>query len=125
VRKSFLLWVAGLLLGSGLIVAYPLARWGTAEVIWAVIIGAVLSTANAIAGFSTIAYAFGRSSSTFLKVVLGGMGVRMLALLGAVLGCLFWLRMHTLALTLSLLGFYAIFLALELMFIQKFFEKRT
>jgi hypothetical protein len=107
--------------GAGL---YPLMRWGTPEILWAVAAGAVLSTLNAVAGYLMIDYGFQRSYTTFLKMVIGGMGVRLAIMLGAMLGLIMVAHMHTLALTLSLLGFYAVYLGLEVVFIQRLFDAK-
>jgi hypothetical protein len=107
--------------GAGL---YPLMHWGTPEIVWAVTAGAVLSTLNAVAGYLMIDYGFQRSYTTFLKMVIGGMGVRLAILLGSMLVLIMVAHMHTLALTLSLLGFYTIYLGLEVVFIQRLFDAK-
>lgn len=99
--------------------AYPLIRFGTHDVILAAALGALLSTVNVLLGFLAIEYAFNKSYTVFLKAVFGGMGVRMLLLLGAMLLLILVFRVHTLALMVSLLGFYAIYLVLEVLFIQR------
>lgn len=101
--------------------AYPLFHWGTPEILVGAATGAVLSTLNAVAGFLMIEYGFRRSYTTFLKMVIGGMGVRLAVMLGAMLVLILVAHMHTLALTLSLLGFYTVFLALEIGFLQRSF----
>ena len=99
--------------------AYPLWLYGTADVAVAVGVGAALSTVNVLIGFLTIEYAFERSYTTFLKAVLGGMGVRMLVMLGATALLITVGRLHALALTLSLLALYLVYMILEILFIQR------
>jgi len=99
--------------------AYPLWLYGTADVAVAVGVGAALSTVNVLIGFLTIEYAFERSYTTFLKAVLGGMGVRMLVMLGATALLITVGRLHALALTVSLLAFYLVYMILEILFIQR------
>jgi hypothetical protein len=99
--------------------AYPLSRYGSPEVISAVVAGALLSTVNVLLGFFAIEYAFDKSYTVFLKAVLGGMGLRMMLLLGALIVLILVFHMHTLALTISLLTLYVIYLVLEILFIQK------
>ncbi len=99
--------------------AYPLSRFGSPEVIKASIVGALLSTVNVLLGFLSIEYAFDKSYSTFLKAVLGGMGIRMLLMLGAMIVLILVFHMHTVALTVSLLSLYVVYLFLEILFIQK------
>jgi hypothetical protein len=111
--------VAVTLLAVSAVAAYPLSRYGTPEVIGAVAIGALLSTVNVLLGYLAIEYAFEKSYTVFLKAVLGGMSLRMLFLLGMMTLLITVFRMHTLALTISLLGLYMIYLILEILFIQK------
>jgi len=99
--------------------AFPLAAFGSDEIIAAAVAGALLSTTNIVAGFLAIEYSFERSYTTFLKVVLGGMGVRMLIMLVALAVLIKIFGFHAAALTISLLGFYAVYLVLEVLFIQK------
>ena len=105
--------------------AYPLLRFGSREVIIATIVGAILGTANVLAGYLAIEYSIGKSYSTFLRTVLGGMGLRMALLLGTLVVLIKLFGLHAVALTVSLLGFYAIFLALEVVFIQKRIDTRN
>lgn len=99
--------------------AYPLIKFGSPEIVQAAIAGATLATMNVLAGYAAVEYSFGKSTTTFFKYVLGGMGVRMfvLALLLAILIKAF--EFHTAALVGSLGILYAIYLALEVLFIQK------
>jgi hypothetical protein len=119
VDRRFPLRVGAALLIMALVAAYPLLRYGTGPVICAVLAGAALSTVNVLAGFLTIEYAFHRSYTTFLKAVLGGMGVRMALMLGALLVCILGFRLHTLAVTIGMMVPYSVFLVLEILFLQK------
>jgi hypothetical protein len=109
---------AALVVASGL-AAYPLVRFGSEQIIVASIAGAVLSTVNVLLGYAAIRYAIDKSYTTFLKAVLGGMGIRMVVMLGALVVLIRAFSFHAAALTTSLFGFYVIYLILEIMFIQK------
>jgi len=111
--------VAVVVLTVGLVVAYPLVRLHDPDILLAALAGCALSTLNALAGFLTIEIAFGKSYTAFLKAILGGMGARMLLLLVALTLLITVYRMHTVALTVSLLGFYVIYLVLEIVYLQK------
>jgi hypothetical protein len=111
--------VAIVLLGAAAVAAYPLVRFGGSDIACAAGAGALLSTLNVLAGFLTIEIAFGKSYTAFLKAVLGGMGVRMVLMLGALMLCITVLALHTVALTVSLLGFYVVYLVLEVLYLQK------
>ena len=116
---SFPLQVAGVLAAAALLLAYPLAVYATPDIRIAVAAGAVLSTVNVLLGYAAIQYAFHRSHTTFLKAVLGGMGLRMVLMLAALAGLIMLAGLPAVALTVSLMAFYAVFLVLELLFIQR------
>jgi len=119
IDRRFPLQVTAALLVLALVAAYPLLRYGNEAVIFAVLAGAALSTVNVLAGFLTIEFAFDRSYTTFLKAVLGGMGIRMALMLGALLVCILGFRLHTLAVTIGMMVPYSVFLVLEILFLQK------
>jgi hypothetical protein len=124
VDRRFPLQVGVALLMMALLAAYPLLRYGTEAVIFAVLAGAALSAVNVLAGFLTIEYAFDRSFTTFLKAVLGGMGIRMALMLGALLVCILGFRLHTFAVTIGMMVPYSVFLVLEVLFLQKKIQAR-
>lgn len=119
IDKKFPAQVLGILVLVFALAAYPLWRFSSSDVMVAIAIGAGLSTLNVLAGFLAIEYSFGRSHTTFLKVVLGGMGVRMAFLLGAILVLIKLAGVNTVALTSSLFCFYVIFIVLEIAFIKR------
>jgi len=82
-------------------------------------IGAALSTINVIAGYLAIEYSIDKSYTTFLKAVLGGMGIRMAVMLGMLVLLIKGVGMHAVALTTSVLVSYAVYLVIEIVFIQK------
>jgi hypothetical protein len=101
-----------------LIAAYPLLKFGSREVVIAAAAGALLSTINVLLGYAAIEYAHDKSDTTFMKAVLGGMAVRMALMLGTLLICIKLIGLHAVALTVSLLILYVIYLVLEVLFIQ-------
>ena len=117
--------VLATLVASAGLSAYPLWKFGSAEIIKGVAMGALLSTINVLAGYATIEYSFTKSYNTFLKAVLGGMGVRMAFVLVVLLLFIKVFEFHTAALVSSLLGFYVIFLVLEVVFIQRKLTQRN
>ena len=118
VDKQFPLQIAVLFIGTLLLAAIPLARAGT-DVLLAVVVGAVLSTLNVLAGFLAIEYSIGKSYTTLLKFVLGGMGIRMMATLGVLILLIKFSGLHITALVVSVLSFYVIYLVMEVLYVQK------
>jgi hypothetical protein len=125
IRSSFLLQVGSAVLIVWGIAAYPLWAHGSADVVTGAILGTILSVLNVSAGMYSASMAMRKSYSTFLKVVLGGMAARMSILLAAFFVLIRVYGVHTLALTISLLGFYLIFLMLEIREIQKMVEEKN
>lgn len=123
--KRFALQVAVTLGVSTAIAVWPLMRYATQDVIVAVVTGAALSTVNVLAGFMAIQLTFHRSYTTFLKAVLGGMGIRMAIMLGMLLVLILVAHMHAVALTVTLVGCSMIYLVLEIFALQKMMEAKN
>lgn len=119
IGKNFPVQVVGVLCVASLVAAYPLAHYGSRETVIAAVVGALLSTVNVLAGFLTIEYSFDKSHTTFLKAVLGGMGVRMAVLLGALIFSIKVVELEVVPLTITLLSFYLVYLGMEILYLQK------
>jgi hypothetical protein len=117
--KAFPVQILIVLMVLGALAVYPLARYGSREIVEAAVAGALLATANVMAGFLSIEYGFEKSYTTFLKIVLGGMGIRMLVVLVVMLVLLLVFHLQAVAFVVSLLGCYLIFLVLEILYLQK------
>jgi hypothetical protein len=123
--KSFLKQVFYILAVTSVLGIYPLYKFGSVEIITAVVSGMALATFNIFLGYFSIELAFKKSTTKFLKVILGGMGIRLLILLSAMVFFIKVLNFHTLAFTITLLGFYAIYLVIEILFIDKKIRLKT
>ena len=122
---SFPRQIAVVVILSALLSAYPLFAFASAEVVRACVAGVLISLANVLAGYAAIEYSIDKSYTVFLKAVLGGMGVRMLVMLGVLLILIKVFHFQALPLVVSLMGFYILFLILEVMFMQKKLGKKT
>lgn len=109
----------GVVLIVGLLVGTIPAIQAGDDALTALIVGAVLSALNVLAGFVAIEYAFDKSHETFLKAVIGGMGVRMVVMLSIIVLLIRVASMHVVALVVSVLAFYVVFLVIELLYIQR------
>jgi hypothetical protein len=118
-KGNFPAQVLLVIVSASVLLAWPLAVFASGEVRFAVAAGAALSTVNVMLGYAAIRYSFDRSHTTFLKAVLGGMGVRLLVMLGAFTALIMVFAVQAVALTVSLLAFYAVFMVLEIVFIQQ------
>ncbi len=123
--RKFAGQTVGVIVVVGAVASYPLLAFASREVVVAAAIGCSVSTLNALAGSLTMEYALDKPYTTFFKAVFGGMGARMLVLLGVLYLLIKVFDVHRVALTVSLLGFYVIFLALEVLSIQRKVEIRN
>lgn len=119
IDTRFPLQIAGTLAVAALLGGYPLLKYGSDEVVAGVLLGAGISTINVLLGFLAIEFAFNKSYTIFVRTVIGGMGVRLVIMLGLLALLIGIFHVHAFALALSLLGFYAVFLLLEVLFIQR------
>jgi len=116
---SFPRQIAVVVFLSAMLSVYPLFAYASAEVIRAFIAGVMISVANVLAGYAAIEYSIDKSYTVFLKAVLGGMGLRMLGMLTALMVLIEVFHFQAVPLVISLMGYYVLFLILEVMFMQK------
>ncbi|HLF13378.1 MAG TPA: hypothetical protein VI932_00630 [Bacteroidota bacterium] len=103
---------------------YPLEAWGPPGALSAAVAAGIMATVNVLAGYAAIEYSVSGSMNTFMKFVLGGMGVRLVVMTGALLLLIRVFGFHATALVASLGVFYVAYLALEVIFIQKKLNRR-
>lgn len=80
----------------------------------AALYGAAVATVNALAAFGVMRWAEGRPTGAFLTAVLGGMGLRMVGVLVAVVLAVTVFDLPRIALVASLFGHFVVFLVLEM-----------
>jgi len=115
----FLRWVCGwyaVLTTAGFLI---LSMMGGEEYSRSFLGGAAVSIANVLLGFLSVEFAFDKSHTVFLKIVLGGMGARLFLMALAVLVLIKGFGFDSLSLMFTLLGYYAVNLTLEIVFLQK------
>lgn len=98
--------------------AYPLVEYGSDDVQKAALAGGIIATLNILAGYAAIQYSVDRSMNTFMKYVLGGMGLRLALMAGLLVVLIGFFGYHPAALVASLGVFYIAYLVLEVIFIQ-------
>ena len=86
-----------------------------ARVRTAVAYGAGLAALNTLAAHAIVGWTERRSTKVFLGAVLGGMVGRIALLLAAVVAGVLGFRLPQLPLVVSLLGYFALFMVLELL----------
>lgn len=88
-------------------------------------VGLALSVLNAVAGTLSLAYAFDKSHTRFMVIVFLGMLARMGLLLAGLLVLIKLAGLHVLSLSVSLFGFYLIFLIMEILSLQRLAGRRS
>lgn len=111
------------LLVLAVVAALVAAGWpalpSDASVRWAVLGGATLAALNTILAYFLVVWSASRSTSVFMKAVLGGMVVRMGLMLAAVVAGVLVFDLPKVPLTISLLAFFVLFLVLELTILHR------
>ena len=107
------------LLLIGVLAVYPLYKVSDREVTVGFVTGGLISFINVLVGFFSIEYAFDKSNATFLKVILGGMGIRLLAIAALVFILIKVFDFHVFSLTASLFFFYFLFVIFEIVYVNK------
>jgi len=79
----------------------------------------VTAAANAVAAYALVRWSEHRPMRMFFRAILGGMAARMAVMLLAVLAGVRWLHLPPLPLVISLLGYFVLFLVMELAILQR------
>jgi hypothetical protein len=100
------------------IMAIPFYYLAEPVIVWGVLVGCILAAFCFATGFYAVCRSFQRSLRILMIVILGGMLVR-LVMLGAIFVLLVNLTsLHVTSFLVSLLGFYVVYLIIELYFVN-------
>lgn len=111
--------IAVVLIIVGAAGTYPLQQYASEQVRQGVLAGVGLSVVNILMGFAVIQFTMGRSYTTFIQIVLGGIAVRLFVMVGLLLFFVAVLKFHPVSMVGSLFVMYVIFLTLEVIYIHK------
>jgi len=114
----FLRLVAYLYAGASVTGYIVISRYGSHEALRSAVVADLASLVHLLLGYGAVEYSFGKSNITFLKIVLGGIGLRLFLLASLVLVLLRYYAFDPLSLTLSLLFFYVLNLILEIYLLE-------
>lgn len=90
-----------------------------------IIVGFLLGLLNVLIGYFFIEYGYNKSIAKFLKILVGGMGLRLLILISLLFFFIKYLNLHIFTFIISLFVFYVIFLIFELVYIEKRLNSKT
>ena len=101
------------------LIYYPISTVVDAVALRSIIAGGVLALFHLLFGYISVELGFDKKSTTFLKIVLGGMVVRLFLMAGIVFVMLKFFLFDPLSLMLSLLFYYMMNLVLEIYLLQR------
>ncbi|MBL0331936.1 MAG: hypothetical protein IPP08_12200 [Chlorobiota bacterium] len=107
-----------------LLLVYPLFAWTNPEQTKAIIASGIISFVNIFLGMLSIEFSMDKSTQVFMNSVFGGMVLRMFLVLG-VMFALILLGFDKLSLALSLMGFYVVYVIMEITYVVKELDKRN
>lgn len=115
----FIRWILLSFTAAGILTYYPISEFATPQIVRSIIAGGCMSFANILLGYIAIEIGFEQSHTMFLKIILGGMLIRLLLMWGVLLILIKTYGFHAASLMLSLLFFYIMTLVLEILYLQK------
>lgn len=118
-KKSLLLLSLCLLIGGA-----AFARWNSEEIRNAIVLGVAIAYANAVVGFVFLNWGIKQSQHIFFLSIYGGMIFRFLLIFSLLFILIGALQINQVALVLSLIAAYFLFLALEIYQVYKFSHTR-
>ncbi len=104
---------------TAVVTLYPISGLVDEEALRSIVAAEVISLFHLLFGYFTIEAGFERKNTTFLKIVLGGMVVRLFLMAGVVFLLLKIFHYDAFSLMFALLVFYVINLVLEIYLLQK------
>jgi len=109
--------VTVLFLGAG-VSLFPIFKIHDPEVTRSLILAPLVMGVNFAAGMFLIKKGFSASHATFMKVVFGGMGVRLLVLGAIIAAVIAHEKLNFMAFLIALLGYYIVFMFLEIWYVH-------
>jgi len=116
---SFVRLVGSCIAASIALAYYPLSAFASSDVLESVVAGGIAGFFNLVLGYVAVEIGFRKSNTTFLKIVLGGMVLRLLLMWGTLAVMLKYYHYHGASLMFTLLYMYILTLILEIAYLQK------
>lgn len=114
--------IAGVITGiAWVLIAIPLYLFADTQMIWGAISGFLFAAFCFTAGFYAICRSFHASFNSLMIAVFGGMLARLILIGVTFLLVVWWTSLHVTSFLFSLLGFYVLFLGIELYFVKQRF----
>src|SRR3990172_8237809 len=102
-----------------LVSIYPVSVYVSNNQFYSIISGYVIGLLNAIAGYKLNTIALTKSVKSFMVIVFGGMGLRMILIALIILILLYFVKLDEISLVASVFFFYILFVTIELFHLHK------
>lgn len=99
--------------------SYPVWKYFTVNQINSFVFGYIVSLMNAIIGYKLNTMAFGKPTKTFMMLVFGGMGIRLILVMLFLVILIQFTALDSLSLVGSVFFFYTLFISIEIYFLHK------
>ena len=118
-KPNFIRQVVIVSLAAAVIAGYPVYRYATELQAWSVLSGYIIALLNALVGYKLTELAFNKPVKSFMVIIFGGMGVRMIFIALVILILLYFAKLDEVSLVASVFFFYMLFVVLEINYLHK------
>lgn len=109
--------VSVLILGA-VVSLFPIFKTHDPEVTRSLILAPLVMGVNFAAGMFLIKKGFSASHATFMKIVFGGMGIRLLVLGAIIAAVIAHEKLNFMTFLIAMLGYYIVFMYLEIWYVH-------
>ena len=102
-----------------LIAIYPIFFFATKVQALSIAVGYIISFINVLIGYSLNKSALGKNTKSFMVMVLGGMGIRLMIVAILLVLLLNYTQLESISLVSSVFFFYFLFISIEIYFLLK------
>lgn len=99
--------------------SYPVWKYFTVNQINSFVFGYIVSLINAVIGYKLNTMAFSKPTKSFMVLVFGGMGIRLLVVLLLLLILIQFTTLDSISLVGSVFFFYTLFISIEIYYLHK------
>lgn len=102
-----------------ILASYPVYKYFNIVQINSIIAGYFISLLNAFIGFKLNTMAFSKPTKSFMVLVFGGMGIRLIVVILLLVILMYFTGLDSLSLVGSVFFFYTVFISIEIYFLHK------
>lgn len=118
-KNNFPLQIILSVIFTFLVAIYPVTHYFPTEVLVSAILGCAIGLVNVFVGYGLILYSFDKSNTVFFKSIIGGLALRLIFIGLSIFILIKIFNINMFGLVVSLFFYYFLFLALEIIFLNK------